>query len=399
MTQDDTRLLTLLGPGGIGKTRLATRIGASIGPKFEHGFHFIALDSINDAEQIPFHLGQALQLIRSKNENWMEAVISFLQEKKVLLILDNLEQIERAEDYISILIDQCPSLKILATSRIVLGLAVETEYPLDSLGRPQIHLYPDLKNLEKFEAIQLFLHRTRQIQPNFKIDKNNAPCIVGICEELEGLPLPIELAAARTKLFSPGLILEQLKQNSQLLKSHSKHIIPRHQTIQQTIKWSYDLLSLEEQRIFQQLSLFSSGFTLDVIHALYPTKDSYELLESFINRSLIYTDQEVEGIARFKMLKILRDFGKTQVKLHPKSGTFYENFSNYFLQFLDTRALKNTKSQTSHKLNIIEAEYENLLSAIDYLLTSNLNKAAIIIQALWPFHQSRGLLSKGLELI
>lgn len=399
LQSENKRLVTLLGPGGIGKTRLAVKVGELLAGAFDHGICFVPLDVVSDPEQVPLYIGHRFGLKASVYNTWIEQIIDFLRDKQLLLILDNLEQVLQAADTIAQLLDNCPSLKILVTSREVLGLPQEVEYPLDSLNRPNSRLFPRPEDLLKFDAINLFVQKAQSSQPRFKLDRENAPAVVEICQELEGLPLPIELAAARIKLFSPNLILKKLKKSTELLKTRSMAVIHRHQNIRNTIQWSFDLLDEQEQQLFQQLSLFRGGFTPDSLEVVCPDRDALDVIESFLNKSLIVKDKEVADKPRFRMLKLIRDFGQEKLLENLQADHYYQLFSGYFIQLLETLDAHYRLSEPTTWTMLVEAEYENIGVALDWLTINQPQRGARLGACFWRYHLSRSFLREGMEMI
>lgn len=398
MQEEGIRLITLLGPGGIGKTRLSLRVAEELKQHFQDGVIFVPLDTVEDAGQFGFYLAQQLDLKVQAQQDWLGEVIQYLEDKEALLILDNLEQIIEVALQIDQLIRRCPGIRILATSRIVLDISYEIEYPLDGLARPNSHLFPGPENLLKFEAIRLFVQKAQASNPSFKLTEENAACVVEICQKLDGLPLPIELAAARIKLFSPQQILERLGHSLQLLKTKSRDVISRHQTIHNTIRWSYDLLSAAEQRLFQQLAYFKAGFSLSAVEALYPETDAIELVESFLNKSLIVRQESSGLAARFRMLKLIRDFGVHQLANAEQWPSFFRAFGQYFAQLvLDGQVLK---SEPSHQewMRTLDTEYENIVLALDGLKKEQPTTAIQVGTVFWRFYLQRGYLEEGLQM-
>lgn len=399
LQRDHKRLITLLGPGGMGKTRLSVQIGEHMAEDFEHGVCFVALDAVADHEQVPLYIGHRLGLKTSLNTSWLDEIITFLSTKHLLLILDNLEQILDSVQVIDQILNACPRVFILATSREILGLSHEVEYPLDSLNRPNPRLFPSPEQLLRFDAIELFVKKAQATQPNFKLNEGNATAIVQICQELEGLPLPIELAAVRVKLFSPPVILKKLETSSNLLKTKSRDVAARHQTIRNTVKWSYDLLDEAEQELFQKLALFRSGFTPEALEAICPEYDSLEIIESFVNKSLIVKGPEVHQIPRFRMLKLIRDFGLEQLAQNPRRNEYHVSFARYFVHFVEEAVAMLRGQEQAKWIALLEADYENTSDALEWLSTYEPQLAGQLGVAFWRFHLSRGFLREGLEMV
>lgn len=399
LQKDATRLINLLGPGGIGKTRLSVKVGEFSAEMFEHGAIFVPLELVSDHEQVPLYLGHRLGLKESFNNSWIDEIINFLAEKQLLLILDNLEQILEVANVIDKIIKSCPRVKVLATSREILELSYEIEYFLDSLNRPNPRLFPGPRDLLKFDAIDLFVQKAQASLPSFQLNEDNAAAVVQICHELDGLPLPIELAAARIKLFSPELILKKIESNLGLLKTSSRDVVFRHQTIRNMVKWSYDLLDSDEQQLFQQLSLFRSGFTPTALEAVCREIDSLEMITSFINKNLILKGEELHYIPRFRMLKLIRDYGQELLQNNPQKTTYYQNYVQYFISFIEEGIPMLQSPDQGKWITFFEAEYENLVVALKWLITHQPETAGKMGGSLWKFHLNRGFLREGLEMI
>lgn len=396
---EDKRLITLLGPGGIGKTRLSVKAGEHLAAKFQDGVCFVALDAVTEPEQVPLYIGHRLGLKTAFNSSWMETITAYLEDKELLLILDNLEQILDSADTIDQILDSCTQVKILVTSREILGLPQEVEYPLDSLNRPNPRLCPSPEDLTKFDAVNLFVQKARSSRPDFQLNDDNAVAVVEICQELDGLPLPIELAAARIKLFSPTLILSKLKKNTDLLKTRSRRVSNRHRNIRNTIQWSYDLLEEQEQKIFQQLAIFRGGFSPEALDAVCIDQDALEVIESFINKSLIVKDKEVYDVPRFRMLKLIRDFGLEHLHHNPEKENYYLQFTRYYIQYVERLNAELRDTDIVRWLALLEAEYENLQVAMEWLIGHQPEQAGQLGSNLWRFYLFRGFLREGLDLI
>lgn len=399
LQQKTTRLVTLHGPGGVGKTRLSIKIGEEMAPVFEDGVCFVPLDTVVDYQQVPRHIGNRLNLKESFYDTWIDAIIDFLADKHLLLILDNLEQILESTTVITQVIENCPRVKILATSREILGLLEEIEYSIGSLNRPNPKLFPEPKDLLRFDAIRLFIQQAQFSLPDFQLNKENAEAVVKICDLLEGQPLPIELAAARLKLFSPEVIFTKLSANNNLLKTQNKHVALRHKTIWNMVKWSYDLLDLHEQIIFQKLSLFQGGFTFDALEAVCPEEDALEIVESFINKSLIVRGKEVDLIPRFQMLKLIRDYGLEQLEKNSDKSIYYGLFAKYFMILAEEGALKLRSTEQVKWIALIDADYQNISAALEWLIANQPEWAAQMGHNFWRFHLNRGFLKEGLSMI
>ncbi|MEZ5039312.1 MAG: tetratricopeptide repeat protein [Saprospiraceae bacterium] len=398
LQKETTRLITLLGPGGMGKTRLSVRLGEMAADQFKHGVCFVGLEMVNNHQQVPLYIGQRLGLKESFGNSLLDEIIKELKDKHFLLILDNLEQILESRDLIERILNDCPGVCILTTSREILGLPQEIEYPLDSLNRPNPRLFPGTEDLLKFDAIELFVQKAQSCLPSFQLNQDNAAAIVAICQQLEGLPLPIELAAARVKLFSPEVILRKLETAGDLLKTRSIGVPLRHQTITNTVQWSYDLLDETEQQVFQQLALFRGGFTPTSLEAVCTGFEALEVIESFINKSLIVKGEEIHYIPRFRMLKLIRDYGLERLQGHPEKERYYHRFAQYFLSYIIEIQSTFQKKDPSKWVTLLEAEYENVRVALEWLISNSPELAAKMGVSIWPFYLNRGFLREGLEI-
>ncbi|MGH2557651.1 MAG: ATP-binding protein [Thermomicrobiales bacterium] len=278
LVSPDVRLLTLIGPGGVGKTRLAHRIAADASDAFRDGVRFVPLASIRDPTLVAPAIAQALDVPDRGARPLIDHLRETLHAQQHLLILDNFEQVVDAAPILADLLLACPGLTALVTSRMALRIGGEQEFPVQPLPLPArpdgAGTLPPLVDLARNEAIALFVQRTRNVKPDFALTPENAPAVTEICRRLDGLPLAIELAAARGKALSPEALLARLTNRLALLTGGPRDASPRHQTMRAAIAWSYDLLSPEEQALFRRLAVFSGGCTLDAVKHLSPNTHS-----------------------------------------------------------------------------------------------------------------------------
>jgi len=276
----DVRLLTLTGVGGVGKTRLALQVATEVKESFADGVSFVPLAPIRDSSQVPPTIAQALGFGEAGNTPVIEQLKGYLYDKSLLLLLDNFEQVVTAAPLLVELLLDCPGLKLLVTSRTVLRLRLEHELPVAPLVLPDLSkrapLDLDVEFLSRNAAVQLFLQCAQAIKPDFNITEANAYTIAEICVHLDGLPLSIELAAARIRLLSPHKLLARLKQRLDVLTGGARDMPERQQTLRNTIKWSYDLLNRGEQQLFRRLAVFVGGCTLEAAEAIVPAASQLE---------------------------------------------------------------------------------------------------------------------------
>ena len=265
---DQSRLLTLTGPGGTGKTRLSMQIGAEASDHFKHGVYFVPLAPISDPELVPSTVLQAMGVHDSDSRPPQEQLVAHLKEKEVLLILDNFEQILPAAGYVGEVLKASPTSKAVATSRAALKVYGEQEFPIPPLGVPDIAAEVSLDDLAQFEGVKLFIERAVALKPDFKLTAENAAAVAGIAALVDGLPLAIELAAARIKLMPPKAMLARLQDRLGELGGGARDLPERQQTIRGAIAWSYDLLDEGTQRLFARFAVFVRGGSLDQVEAV-----------------------------------------------------------------------------------------------------------------------------------
>src|SRR2546421_4825455 len=263
-----SRLLTLTGPGGTGKTRLSLQIAADVMDSFPDGVYFVPLASVQDPELVPSAIAQALAISSTAGRRLIDSLLDHLRDKRTLLVLDNFEQLLPAATVTTELLEASPGLRVLVSSRAVLRIYGEQEFPVPPLALPDLKALPDLATLSQFEAVRLFIERAVAVKPDFQATNENAPAIAGIGERVDGLPLAIELAAARVKLFSPQALLVRLEKSLSALGSGARDLPGRQQTLRGAIQWSYDLLNQGERRLLARFSVFARGASLEHVEVV-----------------------------------------------------------------------------------------------------------------------------------
>ncbi len=310
LMRPEIRLVTLMGPGGTGKTRLSMQVAQELLDQFPNGVYFVPLADDTNASQFISRVAQQLE-VREGGRPLLENVKDYLRDKRMLLVLDNFEQLVSAAPVVADLLADTSQLKIITSSRIALNLYGERGFPVPPLELPQTENGLIMESLLGNESILLFVGRAQAVHPSFALTKDNASAVAEICRRLDGLPLAIELAATRIKLLQPQAILSRLDDKLKLLTGGARDLPTRHQTLRNTLEWSYDLLYQDEKVLFARLGIFVGGFTFEAAEAVCNPDGKLDILESLtslVNNSLLRQEETVEGEPRFGMLETIRSY-------------------------------------------------------------------------------------------
>jgi predicted ATPase/class 3 adenylate cyclase/DNA-binding NarL/FixJ family response regulator len=396
-----TRLLTLSGAGGIGKTRLALQVAAELLDDFADGVYFVALASISDPAFVPTAIAQALDIREAGSPALAELLAGYLRDKQLLLLLDNFEHLPKASVVVAELLEVAPRLKVLITSRMRLHLYGEHEYVVPSLTLPDPRHVPSLERLTHYEAVRLFIERAQAAKADFVVTNENAPAVAEICMRLDGLPLAIELAAARVKLLSPAMLLVRLTNRLALLTGGARNLPARQQTLRRTIDWSHDLLDRHEQVLFARLGVFVGGCTVEAASAVCNAAgdlplDIFDGLASLADKSLLRQGARNDDELRFVMLETIREYAREQLVARGEDAVLQQHHAAYYLALAEAAVPELQGAQQATWLARLDAEHDNLRAALAWLLEQQaVERSLRLAGALVPFWHIRGHLSEG----
>lgn len=392
----DTRLMTLTGAGGVGKTRLALMVARQIADAFPDGVWFVDLAPLSDPSLVLPSVASTLTIPVSGNQPALTALVDALTGKRVLLLLDNVEQVVQSARHIATLVSACPNMTVLATSRTPLHVQGEWEYPVSPLELPEHDHVPDIDRLLRFEAVALFVQRAQAIRPDFRLTDDNAQTIADICRRLDGIPLAIELAAARIRLLSPHTMLQRLDHRLSLLTGGALDLPPRQQTLRNTIAWSYDLLTPDEQRLFRQLSVFRGGWTFEAAEAVKDDGiNALDGLERLVEHSLVRVREQTGGESRYSMLETIREYGLERLAEEGQEEHAHVRHGHYFLQLAETAAPELWGHAGATWMTQLEAELDNLRVALTWFIEQDDEAACRLGGALYLFFGLHGHIREG----
>src|SRR5438132_928806 len=395
-----SRLLTLTGPGGTGKTRLSLEIAAGVLDEFADGVYFVPLSAVHDPELVASAIAQALAIPTTGSRRPIDALLEHLREKHILLVLDNFEQVIKAAPIATQLLGGSAGLRVLVSSRTALRVSGEQEFPVPPLALPDLKALPSLAALSQFEAVRLFIERAVAVKPDFEATNENAPAIAGICERVDGLPLAIELAAARVKLFSPPALLSRLEKSLNALGSGTRDAPARQHTLRGAILWSYDMLDDAGRRLLARCSVFARGGSLDQLEPVCgPPEDIggdvVEALDQLADQSLLRRLPDFDE-PRFLMLQTIREFASDRLEQSGEAASIKDRHLQAFIALAEQARPYLFGRLRKEWLDRLEMEQDNFRAALDWAIASGNARSALLLSAsLWRFWQMRGHIHEG----
>jgi len=392
----DARLLTLIGPGGTGKTRLSLQVAGELLPQFADGIWLLELAPIGDAQLVPQALGSVFGLHEQEEMPIDHVLTDFLRSKRLLLIFDNCEHlVDSCAQLVEHILQNAPQVKILSSSREALGIGGEAVYRVPSLRLPD-PAKVTREAVAEFESIQLFVDRARAANPNFELTDANASSLAQICRRLDGIPLAIELAAARASVFTAEQIATRLDDRFKLLTGGSRTALPRQQTLRALIDWSYDILSDGEKILLRRLSVFAGGWTFEAAEAIGGELDTLDLLSQLVNKSLVTVD-ETGSAARYRLLETIRQYARDRLLDAGESEKARRAHLEYFLHFAEEAGPKMDTEELLLWIPKLEAEFDNFRAAFEWALENDIDSALLFIKYLSSFWYRRSYNAEGIQ--
>ena len=361
------RLVTLTGPGGTGKTRLALEIGAEALDRYPDGVFFVDLSPLTDPALVVPTIAATLGVREVVGQPLLETLSGFLTDKRLLLLLDNCERVLAAAPDVAALLAASPTVSILATSRAALHIRGEREFPLLPLPLPAADRLPPLEELAQVPAVALFVELAAASQPDFALTADNAAAVAAICRRLDGLPLAIELAAARMKVLPPAALLARLEQRLPLLTGGGRDLPARQRTMRDAIAWSYDLLAPEEQALFRRLAVFAGGFTLDAAEAVAAPGAALPVLDgvvALVEQSLLRQMPGLDDEPRYQMLETVREFGLERLAAAGEADEVRQRHARHFLMLAERRVHGMQLFMDLESLTRVAPEQDNVRLAL-----------------------------------
>jgi predicted ATPase len=399
-----TRLLTLTGAGGSGKMRLALEVGRDLVGAYPDGVWLVELAPLWEGKLVAHAVAKALGVPEQPGRSLTDALVDALHEERVLVVLNNCEHlIEEAARLIDVLLGLCPRLRILATSREALNVEGEVVWRVHTLAVPDSGRPPAPEELRRYDAVRLFVERARLRLPDFEPTPQNAGALVQICRRLEGMPLAIELAAARVGMLSLEQISGRLEDSLKLLTGGNRTATLRQRTLRGALDWSHELLSEEERGLFRRLSAFARGWTLEAAEAVgaadgIEEEDILDLLSNLVDKSLVVTEAEAPDEVRYRMLEAVRQYAREQLEESEEAEAIRRRYASFYLALAKDAEPGLTGAQQQAWADRLETEHDNMRAALSWSLANEPQRALQLAETLARFWEMHSLLLGGKQV-
>jgi predicted ATPase/DNA-binding SARP family transcriptional activator len=396
-----TGLLTLTGTGGCGKTQLALEVAKDLVGTYQDGMWLVELAPLSEGTLVPQVMAATFGVQEQPGRPLLESLLDALGDKEMLIVLDNCEHLIDAAARLTVaLLSSCSRLRVLATSREPLGVTGELSWIVPSLSAPDTRQSPTMEELGGYESVRLYADRASNKHPGFELTSENARAVAQVCARLEGIPLAIELAAARIRMLSAEQISERLGHSLKLLTGEDRTADHRHQTLRAALEWSFDLLGEPEQILFRRISAFAGGFTLDAAESVggregIDEEDIFELLSHLVDKSLVVANENWETGARYRLLEPIRQHTREKLRESGEAEAVGRRHTEFFLALAEKAEPELSRSQQAEWLDRLETEHDNLRAALSWALGREIDSGFRLAGALCWFWHTRGYLSEG----
>jgi predicted ATPase/DNA-binding CsgD family transcriptional regulator len=395
----ECRLLTLAGPGGCGKTRLALEVASRNAKQMRDGVFQVELAGLTDSNLVPQHIAATLGVQDQPGHPLPRSLVTHLRSRELLLVLDNCEHLlDPVAQLSDLILRNCSHVRILVTSREPLNLAGEVVWRVPGMSLPRVAEPISIEALRASDAVALFVDRAKLSVPNFVLDEQSGPNVAQICMRLDGIPLAVELAAAQLRFLTVEQILERLEQRFQLLIGGSRAALPRHRTLRATVDWSYGLLSEHERMVFHRLSVFAGSFGLDAAESVASMPGepaTLDILSRLVDKSMVLAERGAPRAVRYRLLETLREYGKEKLEQSREANKIRRRHAVQYLNLAEAAETKLTGPQQSEWLSRLDLDYDNLRAAIGWSRQAEPEIASRIAAALTRFWLMRGLWTEG----